>query len=62
MIQDLNHSIKQQVYLYQVWLSNYQSINKLDVPFINGEFNTEGAFMNVNVDDIKCDESIVVNE
>ena len=38
------------------------SINKLDVPFSNGEFNTKGAFMNMNVDDIECDESIVVNE
>ena len=38
------------------------SINQLDVPFINGEFNTKGAFMNINVDYIKCDESIVVNE
>ena len=38
------------------------SINKLDIPFTNGEFNIEGAFMNVNVDDIECDESIVVNE
>ena len=38
------------------------SINQLDVPFTNGEFNTKGAFMNMNVDDIECDESIVVNE
>ena len=38
------------------------SINRIDVPFTNGEFNTKGAFMNMNVDDIKCDESIVVNE
>ena len=38
------------------------SINKLDVPFTNGEFNTKGAFMKMNVDDIECDESIVVNE
>ena len=38
------------------------SINQLDVPFTNGEFNTKGTFMNVNVDDIECDESIVVNE
>ena len=38
------------------------SINQLDVPFINGEFNTKGAFMNVNVNDIECDESIKVNE
>ena len=38
------------------------SINQLDVPFTNGEFNTERAFMNMNVDDIECDESIVVNE
>ena len=39
-----------------------QSINQLDVPFTNGEFNTVNAFMNMNVDDIECDESIVVNE
>ena len=38
------------------------SINQLDVPFINGIFNTQGAFREMNVDDIKCDESIVVNE
>ena len=38
------------------------SINKLDIPFTNGEFNTKGAFMNMNADDIECDESIVVNE
>ena len=38
------------------------SINKLDVPFTNGEFHTKGAFMNMNADDIECDESIVVNE
>ena len=38
------------------------SINQLDVPFTNGEFNTKRAFMNMNVDDIECDESIVVNE
>ena len=38
------------------------SINQLDVPFTNGEFNTKGAFMDMNVDDIECDESIVVNE
>ena len=38
------------------------SINQLDIPFTNGEFNTKGAFMNMNVDDIECDESIVVNE
>ena len=38
------------------------SINKLDVPFTNGEFNTKRAFVNMNVDDIECDESIVVNE
>ena len=38
------------------------SINKLDVSFTNGEFNTKGAFVNMNVDDIECDESIVVNE
>ena len=34
------------------------SINYLDVPFANGEFNTKGAFMNMNLDDIECDESI----
>ena len=38
------------------------SINQLDIPFTNGEFNTKGAFMNMNVDDIECDESIVENE
>ena len=38
------------------------SINQLDVPFTNGEFNTKGVFINRNVDDIECDESIVVNE
>ena len=38
------------------------SINQLDVPFTDGEFNTKGAFMNMNVDGIECDESIVVNE
>ena len=38
------------------------SINQLDIPFTNGEFNTKGAFMNMNVDNIECDESIVVNE
>ena len=36
--------------------------NHLDIPFKNGEFNTKRAFMNVNTDDIECDESIVVNE
>ena len=38
------------------------SINQLDVPFTNGEFDTKGAFMNMNVDDIECDESIVISE
>ena len=33
----------------------------VDVPFTNGEFNAKGALMNVNVDDIKCDESILEN-
>ena len=37
------------------------SINKLDVPFTNGEFNSM-LFRDMNVDDIECDESIVVNE
>ena len=38
------------------------SINRIDVPFTNGEFNTKGAFINMNVNDIECDESIVVNK
>ena len=38
------------------------SINQLDIPFTNGEFNTLGAFRDMNVGDIKCDESIIVNE
>ena len=38
------------------------SINQLDVPFTNGEFNTKGAFINMNVDDMDCDDSIVVND
>ena len=33
---------------------------QIDVPFTNGVFSVEGAFMNVNVDDIECDESILV--
>ena len=37
------------------------SINSLDVPFTNGEFNSM-LFRDKNVDDIECDESIVVNE
>ena len=32
----------------------------MDVPFTNGEFNTQGAFIKLNVDDIECDESIWV--
>ena len=39
---------------------NYPIDISLDVPFTNGEFNTKGAFMNMNVDDIECDESILV--
>ena len=38
------------------------SIIQLDVLFTNGEFDTKGALLNVNMDDIECDESIVVNE
>ena len=37
------------------------SMNQLDVPFTNGEFHSM-LFRDKNVDDIKCDESIVVNE
>ena len=37
------------------------SINQLDVPFINGEFHSM-LFRDKNIDDIECDESIVVNE
>ena len=37
------------------------SINQLDVPFTNGEFKSM-LFRDKNVDDIECDESIVVNE
>ena len=37
------------------------SINQLDVPFTNGEFKSM-LFRDMNVDDIECDESIVVNE
>ena len=37
------------------------SINQLYVPFINGEFHSM-LFRDKNVDDIECDESIVVNE
>ena len=37
------------------------SINQLDIPFTNGEFNSM-LFRDMNVDDIECDESIVVNE
>ena len=32
----------------------------IDVPFTNGVFSVEGAFENVSVDAIECDESIVV--
>ena len=46
---------------YKVHL-NFQSLQFLDVPFINGEFNTKGAFMNMNVDDIECDESMIVSK
>ena len=37
------------------------SINQLDVPFTNGELHSM-LFLDKNVDDIECDESIVVNE
>ena len=39
------------------------SINQLDVPFTNGEFNSMlFRDMKMNIDDIECDESIVVND
>ena len=37
------------------------SINKLDIPFTNGEFKSM-LFRDENVDDIECDESIIVND
>ena len=55
--QEMILSLKQQVYHYQV---EYLYVFYVDVPFINGEYNTINAFMNVNVDDIECDESISV--
>ena len=57
--QELNHSPKQQVYLYQVEYSFVYIY--VDVPFTNGKFNSM-LFRDKNVDDIECDESIVVNE
>ena len=59
LVQNLNHLIKQVIYQYQVELSIYI---QLDIPFVDGEFNTKGAFVNMNVDDIECDEGIFVNE
>ena len=56
--QEENHSIIQQVYPYQV----IHSIKfQIDVPFTNGEFNSM-LFRDKNVDDIECDESIIVNK
>ena len=37
------------------------SINQLDIPFTHGDFKSM-LFRDKNVDDIECDESIVVNE
>ena len=48
--------MKQQVYLYQV---EYPILIYVDVPFTNGEFKSM-LFRDKNVDDIECDESIVV--
>ena len=53
--------MKQQLYLYQVDYSN-NNCNKLDIPFIKGQFSTDKAFVYLNVDNIQCDESIAVNE
>ena len=50
------HSDLQQVYLYQVEYSYYIYV---DVPFTNGEFHSM-LFIDKNVDDIECDEGIVV--
>ena len=52
----MNHSIKQRVYLYQV---EYSYSFYVDIPFTNGEFNSM-LFRDMNVDDIECDESILV--
>ena len=52
----MDHFMKQQVYLYQV---EYSIVIYVDVPFINGEFNSM-LFRELNVDDIECDESILV--
>ena len=54
----MNHSLKQQVYLYQV---DYLYVYLCRYSFTNGEFNSM-LFRDKNVDDIECDESIVVNE
>ena len=48
--------MKQQVYLYQV---EYSFFVYVDVPFTNGEFKSM-LFRDKNVDDIECDESIIV--
>ena len=47
----------QRVYLYQV---DHSYSFYVDVPFTNGEFHMDRAFMDMNVDDIECDEGIVV--
>ena len=32
--------------------------NEVDVPFKKGELNTKRAFLNLNIDELECDESI----
>ena len=48
--------MKQEVYFYQVILL---ILIYIDVPFTNGEFNSM-LFRDKNVDDIECDESIII--
>ena len=38
--------------------NSIQILNYLDVPFTNGEFYTEGAFLCLEEENIECDESI----
>ena len=52
----MDHFMKQQVYLYQV---EYSIVIYVDVPFINGELHSM-LFRELNVDDIECDEGILV--
>ena len=36
-----------------------RNMHIVDVPFTNGEIDIKGPWVNLSVDDIECDESII---